>query len=120
VALARADIELAFAHRWAELNRAPAALRAAIAAALAAEQQAALAARTRYLLDQAAGDQDGWRAKGRSRFAAHRVVSRGPPQAWMAAAKRLSRHNPQATRQGREGASRSPRGGHNTFLQSIA
>jgi hypothetical protein len=37
----------------------------------------------------------------------------------MAAAKRLSRGNPQATRQGREGASRSRRRGHKHFFQEL-
>lgn len=53
VARARAEIAQTFAHRWAEIRRAPPALRAAAAAALESEQAAALAARIRALLDQA-------------------------------------------------------------------
>jgi hypothetical protein len=46
---ARAEIAVAFAHRWAEIRRLAPALRAVAAAALEAEQAAALSARTRYL-----------------------------------------------------------------------
>jgi hypothetical protein len=48
--LARSEIALAFASRWADIERMPAALRAAAAAALKAEQAAALSARLRYHL----------------------------------------------------------------------
>jgi len=50
LALADSKIALAFAQRWAEIARMPAALRAAAAAALKSEQAAALLAepRTRW------------------------------------------------------------------------
>lgn len=46
--LARSEIAIAFAGRWADIERMPAALRAAARAALKAEQAAALSARLRY------------------------------------------------------------------------
>lgn len=49
---ARAEIAVAFAHRWAAIRRLPPAERVAAAAALQAEQAAALAARIKELLDQ--------------------------------------------------------------------
>jgi recombinational DNA repair ATPase RecF len=49
---ARAEIATEFAHRWAEIRHAPAALRAAMAAALEAEQAAMLSTRTRTILEQ--------------------------------------------------------------------
>ena len=51
-ARARAETTVAFAHRWAEIRRLPPALRAAAAAALEAEQAAALSARINYLVEQ--------------------------------------------------------------------
>src|SRR5262249_51865813 len=49
---AHAEIATEFAHRWAEVSRAPAALRAAMAAALEAEQAGALSTRTKTILEQ--------------------------------------------------------------------
>jgi hypothetical protein len=49
---ARAEIAVAFAHRWASIRRLPPSERAAAAAALQAEQAAALAARMRDVLGE--------------------------------------------------------------------
>ncbi len=74
-ALVHAEIALAFAHRWAEIRRFPAALRAAAAAALQGEQAAALSTRTRYLLEQVQDQQRAAQGQVRSRYAGERKVS---------------------------------------------
>jgi hypothetical protein len=86
-ALAEAEIALAFAHRWAEIRRFPAALRAAAAAALQAEQAAALSTRTRYLLEQVQDQQRAAQGQLRSRYAGERkALSRRHRELWAAAA----------------------------------
>lgn len=73
-AAARAHAETAtlFAHRWAEIGRAPAMLREAMAAALQAEQTAALSAHTQAILGQLQHQHRCQRSELRALFAAHR------------------------------------------------
>ena len=52
-ALAKAEVLIAFAHRWAAIARLPAHLRNAAAAALKAEQAATLHTRSRELMIRA-------------------------------------------------------------------
>jgi hypothetical protein len=86
-ALAHAEIALAFAHRWAEIRRGPAALRAAAAAALQSEQAAALSSRVTYLLSQTADQQKAQRTQLSSRQKAERrALSCRHREQWTAAA----------------------------------
>ncbi len=86
-ALAHAEIALAFAHRWAEIRRGPAALRAAAAAALQAEQAAALSTRLVFLLGQASDEHRTARAQLGKCYAGERTaLARRHRGAWAAAA----------------------------------
>jgi hypothetical protein len=69
---ARAELATAFAHRWAEIRRAPAALRAALAAALDAEQAAVLSARTKELLTELHSQHHMQRTRLRALYVAER------------------------------------------------
>jgi predicted nucleotidyltransferase len=73
-ARARTEIASLFAHRWAQLNRVPAPLRAAMAAALAAEQAAMLAARTRSIVDELEHQHRRDRTQLRTLYAAQRMA----------------------------------------------
>jgi hypothetical protein len=73
-ARARAEISVLFAHRWAAIRRMLPQERAAAAAALQAEQAAALAARTGELLGQVHQQQRIDRTQLRARLAARRVA----------------------------------------------
>jgi hypothetical protein len=69
---ARAEIAVAFAHRWAAIRRLPPGERAAAAAALQAEQTAALAARMRDVLGELHEQNRARRLKLRGYLAAQR------------------------------------------------
>jgi len=71
-ARARADIALAFAHRWAEVRRLTPALRAAAAAALEAEQSAELSARISHLAGELHAQNRAERSQLRYLYAAQR------------------------------------------------
>jgi hypothetical protein len=71
-ARARSEIDILFAHRWAALRRMPLQERAAAAAALKAEQAAALAGRIAELLGQLHQQQRMDRIQLRARLAARR------------------------------------------------
>jgi len=104
VARARAEIATEFAHRWADLRRAPAALRAAMAAALEAEQAATLSARTRTILEQLYSHQRNQRSQLRAAYGAQRKAlttwhreSRGTARTRSHAKRPTSKHpNPSA------------------------
>jgi len=91
-ARARAETTVAFAHRWAEIRRLPPALRAAAAAALEAEQAAALSARTTYLLGELHHQHRAAHAQLRHLFGAQRkALSRRHREAGAAAAATAAR-----------------------------
>ena len=93
--LARSEIALAFAGRWSEIRRMPAALRAAAIAALKAEQAAALSARLRYHLMRLRPD---WRAEqlglSRQHGAARRALAYRHKLAWAAASAAMKAFRP--------------------------
>jgi len=85
--LARSEIALAFASRWADIQRMPAALRSAAVAALKAEQAAALSARLRYHLIRLHAERRGERLGiSRQHTAARRALTYRHKLAWAAAA----------------------------------
>ena len=89
--LARCEIALAFASRWAEIARLPALLRAAAAAALKAEQAAALSARMRYHLAQVQVTQRvQCLALSHAHTHARRALARRHKLAWTAAATAIN------------------------------
>lgn len=71
-ARAHAETTTLFAHRWAEIRRAAPMLRAAMAAALQAEQAATLSARTQAILGQLQRQHRCQRSELRALFAAQR------------------------------------------------
>jgi hypothetical protein len=71
---ARSEIAIAFAHRWAAIRRMPPEARAAAAAALCSEQEAALAARTAHLLEELKHEARAEGATRRGRYAARRAL----------------------------------------------
>jgi hypothetical protein len=93
---ARAEISVAFAHRWAAIRRMPPAERAAAAAALSAEQAAAIAARTREVLGELHQQQRIQRTQHRAHFAAQRsaIAHRFREACAAAAARRRCGHAP--------------------------
>jgi hypothetical protein len=85
--LAHSEIALAFASRWADIERMPAALRAAAVAALKAEQAAALSARLRYHLMRLRADGRAERlGLSRQHTALRRALAHHHKLAWAAAA----------------------------------
>ena len=89
-ALTQTEIAVEFGHRWAEINRLPVAERAAAAAALRAEQAAALASR---LIQHASRLRDirraGLAAVRPRHVMERRALSHRHRQAWAAAAAGL-------------------------------
>ena len=71
---ARSEIAVAFAHRWAAIRRMPPGERAAAAAALRSEQEAAIAARTMHLLEELKHEARADGAQRRARFAVRRAL----------------------------------------------
>ena len=89
--LARSEIALAFASRWADIERMPPALRAAAAAALSAEQAAALSARLRYHSLRLRADERGARLQlSRQHTTARRALAHRHILAWGAAAAAIN------------------------------
>jgi hypothetical protein len=80
-ARARAEIAVQFAHRWAAIRRMLPQERAAAAGALNAEQEAALAARTRHLI----GEHQQERRAERARFMVRSPTLPRRRDAWAAA-----------------------------------
>jgi hypothetical protein len=89
-ARARAEIAVQFAHRWAAIRRMPPEERAAAAAALHAEQEAALAARTRHLI----GEHQQERRAERARLAVWHQRFLRCREVWVAAATMVAARRP--------------------------
>jgi hypothetical protein len=85
-ARARAEIAVQFAHRWAAIRRMPLEERAAAAAALRAEQDAALAARTKHLIAEQQQERQGEGHRRRAHLALWRASLRHRRQARAATA----------------------------------
>jgi hypothetical protein len=84
---AYAEIVQAFAHRWAHIRRMPIEERAAAAAALGAEQAAALSARTRHLAGEVRHQSRAEHIERRHLFRVQRMaLSQRQREAWARAA----------------------------------
>jgi hypothetical protein len=87
-ALAHAEVELAFAHRWAELRKLPARLRSAATAALAAEQRAMLESRLAHHRRHLAHNRRlGFQHLAQIHRAERRTLAHRHGQAWLLAAQ---------------------------------
>jgi hypothetical protein len=82
----RAEIAVQFAHRWAAIRRMPLEERATAAAALRAEQDAALAARTKHLIAEQQQERQGEGQRRRAYLALWRASLRRRRQARAATA----------------------------------